>query len=147
MLQASSVFGISASSSHTIEATRAFNCVITEDDISASLALLKIIHQCNQKKGWTLLIAPDNVPNKAMMESCSIDSSKLLVIRKRHIVDLNYVLRSALNNGNFAAVITWTDVIEPISLEALNLPSSSTDIFCFCKNAPLETCTIDALIS
>ncbi|CAM4152188.1 SulA-like leucine-rich domain-containing protein [Pseudoalteromonas byunsanensis] len=121
--------------------------VTTEDDICASLALLKIVHQCNQKQGWTLLIAPDNVPNKAMIDSCSIDTNKLLVIRRKHIVDLNYVLSSALKNGNFAAVITWTDILSSSELKDMNLPNSDTEIFCFSKTKQLEKCTMPAFIS
>lgn len=113
--------------------------IFTEDEISASLELLKVLHNCNQKHGWTLLIAPDNVPNKSMLQSCSIDSSKLLVIRQKHLVNLPYVLNSALNNGNFAAVITWTDIIKPNMLDSLNLSSSNkTKLFCFSKHVENE---------
>ncbi|MCF6435755.1 SulA-like leucine-rich domain-containing protein [Pseudoalteromonas sp. MMG022] len=121
--------------------------VTTEDDICASLALLKIVHQCNQKQGWTLLIAPDNVPNKAMIDSCSVDTKKLLVIRRKHIVDLSYVLSSALNNGNFAAVITWTDVLSANELSRMNLPNTNTEIFCFSHTKQPEKCTMPAFMS
>ncbi|NOU50909.1 hypothetical protein HG263_10240 [Pseudoalteromonas sp. JBTF-M23] len=145
MLHASSVLRISSELPQASVTNQ--HLVHTADDICASLELLKIIHQCNQKKGWTLLIAPDNIPNKAMMDSCSIDASKLLVIRKKHIVDLNYVLTSALNNGNFAAVITWTDILLPSELKTMSLPNSSTEIYCFSKATNQEACTIPALIS
>ncbi|BBN81210.1 hypothetical protein PA25_11950 [Pseudoalteromonas sp. A25] len=145
MLHASSV--LKAPSDLAQAAVTNHHVVKTSDDICASLELLKIVHQCNQKKGWTLLIAPDNVPNKAMMDSCSIDASKLLVIRKKHILDLNYVLTSALNNGNFAAVITWTDILSPSELATMRLPSSNTEIYCFSKTVDKETCTISTLMS
>ncbi|WP_462164115.1 SulA-like leucine-rich domain-containing protein [Pseudoalteromonas xiamenensis] len=113
--------------------------IYTEDEISASLELLKVLHTCNQKHGWTLLIAPDNVPNKMMLQSCSIDSSKLLVIRQKHLVNLPYVLNSALHNGNFAAVITWTDILKPSELETLHIsPSNKTQLYCFSREAQQE---------
>ncbi|MFC3032360.1 SulA-like leucine-rich domain-containing protein [Pseudoalteromonas fenneropenaei] len=117
----------------------------TEDEISASLELLKVLHSCNQKQGWTLLIAPDNVPNKAMLQSCSIDSSKLLVIRQKHLVNLPYVLNSALHNGNFAAVITWTDIVSPSQLDALALTTQSkAQLYCFTRTR--HTATPDSLL-
>ncbi|CAH9051697.1 hypothetical protein PSECIP111951_01622 [Pseudoalteromonas holothuriae] len=145
MLHTSSVLSVSSGLSK-VSATNHHHVKI-EDDICASLELLKIVHQRNQKKGWTLLIAPDNIPSKSMMDSCSVDASKLLVIRRKHIVDLNYVLTSALNNGNFAAVITWVDILGPSELENMHLPNSNTDIFCFSKAKQQETCTIPELIS
>jgi cell division inhibitor SulA len=87
------------------------NVVQIEDEISATFELLKVLHQYNSLNAWTLLIAPDHVPSKALLDSCSIDTSKLLVIRQKHLVNIEYVLSSALHNGNFAAVITWTDII------------------------------------
>ena len=91
--------------------------VEVDDDISATFELLKILHQFNQQPGWTLLIAPDAVPSKSLLDSCSIDKSKLLVIRQKHLSNLEYVLNSALYNGNFSAVITWTNML---SAEQLN---------------------------
>lgn len=118
----------------------AVELIYTEDEISASLELLKVLHNCNQQHGWTLLIAPDNVPNKSMLQSCSIDSSKLLVIRQKHLVNLPYVLNSALNNGNFAAVITWTDIVKPNQLDMLHIaPSNKTKLFCFSRHAENES--------
>ncbi|WP_105167941.1 SulA-like leucine-rich domain-containing protein [Pseudoalteromonas sp. T1lg23B] len=145
MLHTSSVLEITASLPKSPVSN--IHHVTTEDDICASLALLKIVHQCNQKQGWTLLIAPDNVPNKAMMDSCSIDTNKLLVIRRKHIVDLKYVLSSALNNGNFAAVIAWTDILSSTELTDMNLPCSDTEIFCFSQAKQPEKCTMSAFIS
>jgi cell division inhibitor SulA len=115
----------------TKQPSNTVNFVETPDEICASLELLKIIHQCNHKQGWTLLIAPDHIPNKDMLEASSIDSSKLLIIRKKHIVDLEYVLNSALNNGNFAAVITWTDITDAQQLSQMRLRQTDIALYCF----------------
>ncbi|RJE75895.1 hypothetical protein CWB96_19710 [Pseudoalteromonas citrea] len=121
--------------------------VRTADDINANLELLKIIHLCNKRHGWTLLIAPENIPNKAVLDSCSIDSSKLLVIRQKHISDLQYVLNAALSNGNFAAIITWTNIATATQLENMNLNLSDTELFCFSKVLGKDKCTIGNMIS
>jgi len=123
---------------------KSVNIVETPDEICASLELLKIIHQCNNKHGWTLLIAPDHIPNKDMLESSTIDSSKLLVIRNKHIVDLEYVLNSALNNGNFAAVITWTGIISKETIQTMHFNQRNIPLFCFIE-ADKNTCTIEKI--
>ncbi|MBQ4831632.1 hypothetical protein J8L70_00040 [Pseudoalteromonas sp. MMG010] len=113
------------------------NLIQIEDEISATFELLKVLHHYNSSNAWTLLIAPDNVPSKALLDSCSIDTSKLLVIRQKHLVNLEYVLNSALNNGNFAAVITWTDIVKnnQINNLSLNLTKNSAKLYCFTKHA------------
>ncbi|PCK31292.1 hypothetical protein [Pseudoalteromonas piscicida] len=107
------------------------NAVHVEDEIVASLELLKVLHKCQHKHGWTLLIAPDNVPNKSLLESNSVDASKLLVIRQKHIYDLEYVLKSAIINGNFAAVVLWTDIANVEGINKMELPVSDVAIHCF----------------
>ncbi|ATD06033.1 MULTISPECIES: SulA-like leucine-rich domain-containing protein [Pseudoalteromonas] len=107
------------------------NNVIVEDEIVASLELLKVLHKCQHKQGWTLLVAPDNVPNKSLLESASVDASKLLVIRQKHIYDLEYVLKSAISNGNFAAVVIWTDIASVQTINKMELPVSDVAIHCF----------------
>lgn len=112
------------------------NLVQIEDDISATLKLLKVLHKYNSLNAWTLLIAPDNVPSKSLLDSCSIDTSKLLVIRQKHLVNIDYVLNAALHNGNFAAVITWTNMVgsELLTSLSLDLYKTSTKLYCFSKN-------------
>ncbi|ODB34416.1 hypothetical protein EXT47_10070 [Pseudoalteromonas sp. CO342X] len=107
------------------------NNVFVEDEIVASLELLKVLHKCQHKQGWTLLVAPDNVPNKSLLESASVDASKLLVIRQKHIYDLEYVLKSAISNGNFAAVVIWTDITSVQTINKMELPVSDVAIHCF----------------
>ncbi len=117
--------------------SRAVNVVEIEDDISATFELLKILHNYNSQNRWTLLVAPDHVPSKSLLDSCSIDTSKLLVIRQKHLVNLEYVLSSALCNGNFAAVITWTDMLNDALLNSLEqtLERASATLYCFTKRA------------
>lgn len=116
------------------------NVIQIEDEISATFELLKVLHHYNSQNAWTLLIAPDHVPSKALLDSCSIDTSKLLVIRQKHLVNLEYVLNSALHNGNFAAVITWTDIVKGNQLAdlSLNLEHASAKLYCFTNNESSE---------
>ncbi|AXQ98288.1 SulA-like leucine-rich domain-containing protein [Pseudoalteromonas piscicida] len=107
------------------------NTAIVEDEIVASLELLKVLHKCQHKQGWTLLVAPDNVPNKSLLESASVDANKLLVIRQKHIYDLEYVLKSAISNGNFAAVVIWTNIASVQTINKMELPVSDVAIHCF----------------
>ena len=111
--------------------------VQSDDEIAANFEMLKIVHQYNQQHGWTLLLAPDHVPSKDLLDACSIDTNKLLVIRKKHLVNLEYVLNSALHNGRFAAIITWTDIVSQTQLDHMSLNShmASAQLYCFVSEA------------
>ncbi|KAF7773971.1 hypothetical protein PCIT_a0334 [Pseudoalteromonas citrea] len=94
-----------------------------------------------------MLIAPENIPNKAVLDSCSIDSSKLLVIKQKHISNLQYVLNAASSNGNFAAIITWTNIATAAQLDDMKLNLVDTELFCFSKVQGKDMCTIGSMIS
>ncbi|QTL35160.1 SulA-like leucine-rich domain-containing protein [Pseudoalteromonas viridis] len=126
------------SSHKTHSADKRYQLVHTEDDIVSSLELLKILYRCNSLHRWTLLIAPDNIPSKALLDTSSIDSSKLLVLRQRHLINLEYVINSALCKGNFAAVITWTDIVSEQQLARFKLVDSDTELFCFTRTSGHE---------
>ncbi|MFY8273277.1 SulA-like leucine-rich domain-containing protein [Pseudoalteromonas sp. SSDWG2] len=119
--------------SYTEANAEPINIVQTEDEISASFELLKIIHRYNKSKGWTLLVAPDHIPSRDLLDSCSIDTNKLLVIRRKHIVDVEYVLNCALQNGRYSAVVTWTDIVDEQQLESmqLNTQNAKAQLYCF----------------
>jgi len=142
MLQPITVRTVKSYQQH--DESESVNLIKVEDEISATFEMLKVLHQYNSSNAWTLLIAPDHVPSKSLLDSCSIDTSKLLVIRQKHLVNLEYVLNSALHNGNFAAIITWTDIVSEqqlvnLSLNlnkinlSLNLDKRSAKLFCFTK--------------
>ncbi len=104
-----------------------------EDEITATFELIKILHLYNAQNSWTLLIAPDHVPSKSLLDSCSINKEKLLVIRQKHLSNFDYVLNSALNNGNFSAVITWTNMLnqKQLQLIANKYQTTNTHLYCF----------------
>ena len=135
MLQPITVRTVKSYQQH--DESESVNLIKVEDEISATFEMLKVLHQYNSSNAWTLLIAPDHVPSKALLDSCSIDTSKLLVIRQKHLVNLEYVLNSALHNGNFAAIITWTDIVSEQQLInlSLNLDKRSAKLFCFTKKS------------
>ncbi len=110
-----------------------FHLVEVEDDISASFELLKLLHNTSQQPGWTLLLAPDAVPTKTVLNSCAIDPSKLLVIRQRHLCNIKHVVKSALLNGNFSALIAWQGILSNPQLEALEqyVETSQAQFYCF----------------
>lgn len=103
----------------TQQKTSKLKVINVQDDIQETLALIEILqkHTCENK--WTLLLAPDAVPSKTLLESLSIDHSKLLIIRQRHLINIEYVVKSALKNGNFGAVVSWTNMLDEVTLSAL----------------------------
>ena len=109
------------------------NLIHVADEVSATFELLKLLRHSNKQKGWTLLLAPDHVPSKTLLDTCSIDTSKLLVIRQKHLINLEYVLNSALTNGNFSAVVMWTNMMDTKALNTVTA-NSTTPLYCFVNN-------------
>lgn len=110
---------VSSNTEHTVKANDNVKVINVQDSIQETMALLTILQSHNSENSWTLLLAPDAVPSKALLESLSIDHKKLLVIRQRHLINIEYVLQSALTNGNFGAVISWTNMLDEVTLSAI----------------------------
>lgn len=105
------------------------------DEISESFEFCKILQQHMQCNKWVLLLAPDHVPSKHLLDSLSIDRKKLLVIRQKHLANLPYVLNAALRNGNFSAVVSWTNLLDETQLTSLLAQSAgiNTPLYHFKK--------------
>ncbi|KZN50356.1 SulA-like leucine-rich domain-containing protein [Pseudoalteromonas luteoviolacea] len=120
--------------SENVNHYQSFNVLDAIDEQSINDMLLQILYRCNSKAGWTLLIAPDHVVNKSMLDSYDIDANKLLVLKQRDLINLEHTLDSALSNGNFAAVITWPGILSHKQIEHRSLSKSKTILYCF-KNS------------
>ncbi|KZN36252.1 SulA-like leucine-rich domain-containing protein [Pseudoalteromonas luteoviolacea] len=136
MLHTSTILSTRSGSQHS---NASFNIVNTRDESTTSLELMKILGFCNSKAGWTLLIAPDHTIRKSMLDHCDIDINKLLVLKLKDLIDLEHTLDCALNNGNFAAVITWPGILSAQQIQQRSLSHSDTTLFCF-----KEACSMPA---
>ncbi|MDK2598052.1 MULTISPECIES: SulA-like leucine-rich domain-containing protein [Pseudoalteromonas] len=117
--------------SSSISHASSLNILDAYDETTTSNELLKILSRCNSKAGWTLLIAPDQVFSKSMLDGYNIDVNKLLVLKQKDLINLEHTLDSALSNGNFAAVITWPGILTKKQIEYRSLNHSKTALYCF----------------
>lgn len=141
MLQVTDYLNPEATKAHAKQDLRSksIEWVHTEDDIIAAFKMLKIVEQYEQSNGWVLLIAPNNVPSKHLLETTSVNTDKLLVLREKHISDLAHVLHCALYNGKFSAVITWNNIVSPSQLAQLNTEKAAAKYYCFTERLEQST--------
>lgn len=98
---------------------QAQQCLIhVEDEISATFELIKIVQKADKHK-WTLLVAPAQVPNKALLSSCVQNIERLMVMRPWQLKNAEQTLKTALANGNFSAVVLWPEQVEHEVVEQL----------------------------
>jgi len=81
------------------------------DDIDVHFELIKIIKRYEFCVGWTLLIAPDHLPRKDILVSCSVNLDKVLIVRRKHCNRVLDVAKRALKHDNCSAMVIWDDLI------------------------------------
>lgn len=135
MLQQIEVRSVKGYSSNTHQPI--VSIIEVADEISESFEFCKILQQHMQCNKWVLLLAPDHVPSKHLLDSLAIDRKKLLVIRQKHLANISYVLNAALRNGNFSAVVSWTNLLDDTQLNNLLTHSAgiNTPLYHFKKVA------------
>lgn len=95
------------------------------DEIDFHLELIKIIKRYEACHGWTLLIAPDHLPNKSVLKSCSVNLDKVLIVHKKHCQDVKLVANQALHHDNCSAVVICNDLIDAQDIEKLRAKAHS----------------------
>ena len=98
--------------------------VSAEDKLSEAFELIKILRQHQQSNRWTLLIAPQNIPDKALLDCCSVDMNHVLVVREKQITSVMATIESALLGSTCSAIVAWGEQwdknINPSQLEHIN---------------------------
>ncbi len=89
----------------------------SHDEILTHFELIKIIKRYEHCHGWTLLIAPDHLPNKDIMEKCSVNMSKVLIVHKKYCRDVINAANKALKYDNFSALVLWNDEVDAEQIE------------------------------
>lgn len=80
-----------------------------QDELSRSFELIKVLRQHQQNKRWTLLIAPEHIPDKALLECCSVDMSHVLIVREKQISSIMEAIETALNCNTCCAIVAWCE--------------------------------------
>ncbi|MBU2882242.1 hypothetical protein KO525_05970 [Psychrosphaera sp. B3R10] len=92
---------------------------INADLLDTHLELLKIIKRYEFSDGWTLLIAPEKLPDKQILNSCSINLSKVLTVHKRYCKSAFELAKKAIFFDNCAVLVIWDDSISGLELELI----------------------------
>ncbi|WP_199611423.1 SulA-like leucine-rich domain-containing protein [Flocculibacter collagenilyticus] len=136
--------------SNGIATNNVVQLIKVEDELSATFELIKIVKKHAHSKKWTLLIAPEHVPSKQLLNSCSVNFEHVLVIHEKQITNKLDVIRNALKYGTCSAVVTWMDVFTTDMLNELNhlTNASSCAFYALNKqtvpisNGPIHTHTV-----
>jgi cell division inhibitor SulA len=94
--------------------------VETDDSLSANFELIKILRQHQLSNRWTVLIAPENIPDKALLNCCSVDLGRVLVVHEKQISSVLATIENALSQSTCSAVIAWCDAISSTKLAQIN---------------------------
>ena len=78
-----------------------------QDELTRSFELIKVLRQHQTDKRWTLLIAPSHIPDKALLDCCSVDMSHVLLVREKQIASMSDTIEKALNASTCCAIVAW----------------------------------------
>ena len=92
----------------------------TDDELSESFELIKILRLYQQSNRWTLLIAPQNIPDKALLDCCSVDMDRVLVVREKQISSVLAAIENALSHATCSAVVAWCNNINSTKMAQIN---------------------------
>ncbi|MFT4929377.1 MAG: cell division inhibitor SulA [Phenylobacterium sp.] len=110
------------SSDSTLNNTKQFfaHQVKTNDELEATFELVKILCQFQHSNRWTLLVAPENIPDKALLNCCAVDMDRVLVVHEKQITNVLSTIENALSHATCSAVIAWCNTITPTKLTEIN---------------------------
>ena len=116
---------------------------VSPDDIDEHFELIKIIKRYEYCSGWTLLIAPDHLPKKDVLQSCSINLDKVLIVRKkycRHVLDC---AERALRHDNCSALVIWDHLLTGTEVSRLRQQAQAvgTALYLLDNSKPVDTNT------
>lgn len=92
----------------------------TDDELGATFELIQILRQFQHADRWTLLIAPENIPDKALLNCCSVDMDRVLVVHEKQITNILATIENALSHATCSAVIAWSNGISQQRLVQIN---------------------------
>ena len=117
--------------------------VKTDDELSAMFELIKVLRRHGDADGWTLLLAPEQVPGKAVLDCFDVDKHKVMVVHDKQIVDLYSTVEQAMIHSTCAAVVAWSDDLSPRALGGISefAQRSQCHFYVFNKHGAQSDCT------
>lgn len=81
--------------------------------------LAKIIKRYEQCSGWTMLIAPEGLPNKQVMQEYQVKLDKVLTIPKKDCTNELATAYQALKFDNCSALVIWDNDLSTTEIKLL----------------------------
>lgn len=81
--------------------------------------LAKIIRRYEQCSGWTMLIAPEGLPNKQVMQEYQVSLDKVLTIPKKDCSNELATAYQALKFDNCSALVIWDNDLSTTEIKLL----------------------------
>lgn len=106
----------------------------TDDELSESFELIKILRLYQQTNRWTLLIAPQNIPDKALLDCCSVDMDRVLVVREKQIDSVLATIENALSHATCSAVVAWCNNINSTKMAEINQLAENSECHFYAFN-------------
>ena len=97
-----------------------------EQELDAHQALIKIISRYQSCYGWTLLIAPNHLPNKATLKAAGINLEKVLILHKKNCPDVLFSAYQAIKNDNCSALVIWEELVSSVEWQLLESRSKTS---------------------
>lgn len=95
--------------------------LISKDIIDTHLELIKIIKRYEFSAGWTLLIAPEQLPDKHIMNSCSVNLDKVLTVKRKYCRSAFELAKQAISYDNCAVLVIWDNTISGLELSQIRI--------------------------
>ena len=114
---------------------------VNSDVIDTHLELIKIIKRYEFSHGWTLLIAPEKMPDRRIMDSCSVKLDKVLTIRKKYCRSAYQLAKQAISFANCSVLVIWDSAINGIELAEIRDKAQSKGTALYLLNH--ENCRYD----
>lgn len=98
--------------------TKPYNAQI-EQELDVHQELIKIISRYQACHGWTLLIAPNHLPNKSTLKAAGINLEKVLILHKKNCPDVLFSAYQAIKNDNCSALVIWEELVSSVEWQLL----------------------------
>ena len=99
--------------------------IINHDD-DPHTELLKIINRHESCYGWTMIIAPNNLPKKSLLVAAGINLEKVLIVQTKDCFDVLFTAYKALKQDNCSALVVWDNLISNNELKLLETIASAS---------------------
>lgn len=91
-----------------------------EQQLDTHQELIKIISRYQYCHGWTLLIAPNHLPNKATLKAAGLNLEKVLIVHKKNCPDVLFSAYQAIKNDNCSALVIWEELVSNVEWQLLH---------------------------